>query len=294
MPLPHIALAAFVMLIWGGNFVVVKLGLTEMPPLFLSMMRFAVVAALLAPFTRIPRDMIGTVAAYATLLGAVHFALMFIALQTVDVSAASILIQVQTPFAMLVSALVWKDYPGWRRSLGAALAFVGVVVIVGEPRFSGGLVPVGMILVAAMSWAIANIMMKRIGERVGGFALNGWMALIAAPQLLLVSWWFEADLWPAFSEIGPVGWGAVFYQSVLVVIVGYGSWYWMLRRHPVSQMIPITLSLPFIGIMGGVLFLDEILTPQLVLGGALTMAGVAIIVLREARKAPKTPPPPPK
>ncbi len=292
MPPIHVALAAFVMLIWGGNFVVVKFGLLELPPLFFSMLRFLAVAAILAPFTRIPKDMILSIFLYATLLGTLHFALMFIALETIDVTAASILIQIQTPFAMLVSALVWRDYPGWRRIAGACLAFVGVMVIVGEPRFSGGLLPVAMVIGAAMAWAIANIMMKRIGSRVGGFALNGWMSVFAAIELTAVSFIFEGNQWPKLMDMSAIGWGAIFYQSVMVVILGYGLWYWMLRQHSVSQMIPITLSLPFLGILGGVVFLDEVLTWQLVLGGALTIAGVAVIVLREAGKSKHSGPPP--
>lgn len=288
MPPFHIALAGMVILIWGGNFVVVKIGLQELPPLFFSTLRFALVAVLLVPFTRIPRDLFGHVFLYATLLGTLHFAFMFIALETLDASAAAILIQVQTPFAMVISALFFKDYPGWRRILGACVAFAGVLIIVGEPNIGDDLVAAGLVVAAAMGWALANMQMKVLGDRIGGFALNGWMALIAMPQLAIASWIFEGNQWQLVAEMGAIGWSSVLYQSILVVILGYGTWYWLLRRHPVSQMIPLTLSLPFLGILGGVLFLDEEPTVQLLIGGALTIAGVAVIVLREARRAQPT------
>jgi O-acetylserine/cysteine efflux transporter len=69
----------------------------------------------------------------------------------------------------------------------------------------------------------------------------------------------------------------------MVVIVGYGTWYWLLRRYGVNQVMAFTLLVPIFGVLSGVMVLGETLTGPLVAGGILTVIGVGIIVLRRPR-----------
>ena len=124
--------------------------------------------------------------------------------------------------------------------------------------------------------------MKRLAD-VDGFALNGWMALFATPQLLLASLVLESGQWQAMAAASWQGWGSVVYQALVVVIFGYGLWYGLLRRHSVNQVMPFTLLVPLFGVLSGVMFLGEAVTWALAIGGLTTIAGVAIIVFRRPR-----------
>lgn len=278
-----LAVAIFVITIWGLNFVVVKLGLEEMPPFLFMMLRFAVVAAILVPFVRWPKGKFWPLLAYATVLGTIHFSLMFNAINHIDASTVALLSQLNTPFAVLISALFFRDYPGWRRILGIVIAFAGCAIIAGEPRFDDDIAAILMVVGGTLAWAVAAAQVKWIGE-INPFALNGWMALMAAPQLALITYIAEDGQWQALSEVSIQGVGAVLYQSVMVVIVGYGLWYGLIKRYPLSRVIPLTLLLPLIGVAGGTTLLGEALTWAMIWGGLLIVIGVGIVVLRQAQR----------
>ena len=271
-------LCLLVMLIWGLNFVIAKLGIQELPPIFLIGLRFALVAALLIPFVAVPRPLLGKILLLSLTLGGLHFSLMFTALQRLDASTASVAIQLQVPFAALLSRLVLGERLGPARLVGMALAFSGIVIMAGEPRIGGDLTALGMALAAALVWAVANIQVKFLGK-LDGFTLNAWMSLLAAPQLMFSSWLFESGQWQALQQAGIRGWGAILYMALGVTIVGYGLWYRMLARYPVSQLVPFTLLVPVIGVFTGVTLLDEPLSARIALGSAVTVLGVGIIVI---------------
>lgn len=278
------ALMVLIMLVWGANFVVAKLGLQELPPLLLTGLRFALVAALLVWFAPPPRGYLPSILALSVTLGSLHFALMFSGLTRIDASVAAIAIQLQVPFAALLAAFFFDDRLGWRRAGGMVLAFVGIVLIVGEPRVGAELPYLLMVIAASFVWAVGNIQVRRL-EQVDGLTLNAWISLFSAPQLILLSLLLEDGQLAALEAAGWRGWGSIAYMTVIVTIVGYGLWYRMVARYPTNQTMPFTLLAPVFGVLSGVLALGEPLTWQIVLGGLATVGGVGIIVLRRPKLA---------
>ncbi|CAO3422447.1 DMT family transporter [Azospirillum doebereinerae] len=287
MTLRHALQALLIMALWGLNFVVSKWALQEFPPMFLMFVRFVLVAALIVPFFRIPREKLLPIAALSVTLGSIHFPLMFNGLNGIDAATASLAVQAQVPFSSLLAALVFKDKLGWRRATGMAAAFAGVLVIAGEPRLGNALPSLFMLLAASLAFAIASIQMKLIGS-VNGFAVNGWMALMAAPQLLVLSLLFEHGQMESLANASWVGWGSIVYMAVAVTIVAYGLWYPLLSRYDVNQTMPYLLTVPVFGVAAGVLLMGDPLTVNLLLGGALTIGGVGIIVKRRPRTVSET------
>ncbi len=282
-------LAVVVMLIWGINFVVAKLGLAELPAIFLMAMRFGAVALFLLPFVKVPRGRLKRIALLSVSLGTVHYALMFTGMSRLDAGTTAILTQIQVPFSALIAAVIYGERLGWVRAGGMAVAFAGVAVMMGEPRLTDDLPAVGLVLVATFVWAVANIQIKELGP-VNGFSLNAYLGLFAAPQLLIASFLIESSHREAVAE---ADWlavlFAVLYLAVMVQIVSYAIWYRLLRLYPVNQVMPITLICPVIGILAGVVLRGEILTWPIVLGSAATLTGVAIIMLWRPRAAPPVP-----
>jgi O-acetylserine/cysteine efflux transporter len=284
MRLSDLVLVVVVMVIWGLNFAIAKLGLVQFPPVFMMGLRFSVVALVLLPFVRLPRAKLFGILLLSFTLGCVHFSLMFSGLKGTDAAAAAIASQTQVPFAALIAAFVYKDRLGWRRAVGMALAFIGIVVMVGEPRHSINLLPIIMVVAASFMWAVANIQIKELGA-VDGFALNAYLGLFAAPQLFIASSFLESGQWEALKNANWVGWSAVGYMAIIVTVVSYVMWYRVLRRYTVNQVMPFTLLVPVLGVLFAALLLDEELTWRIVLGGFATVAGVAVIVLRRPKLA---------
>lgn len=283
-----LAIALAVLLMWGLNFVFAKIGLQHWPPVFFVALRFACVAALLLPFVRLPRGRLLQIGALSVVLGTLHFPLMFTAMSRIDAGTAAVVVQLQVPFAALLGHFVYKDRLGWRSIVGMALAFAGVLLIAGEPRLAGQEIAVVLVVFAAFMFAIANVQMKALGD-VDGNTLNAWIAVFATPQLLVISLLVESGQVEAVRQVTWEAIGALFYQVVVMVIISYALWYRLLRKYSVGQVMPLTLLLPIVGVLSGVILLGEPMTWQKIVGGLLTVMGVGVIVVRRARIAePRT------
>jgi O-acetylserine/cysteine efflux transporter len=286
----HLALMLLVQLLWGVNFAVAKFGLDDFSPIFFVAMRFSLVAILLVFVVGLPkRGMLKRLLPLSVTMGAMHFTLMFLGMQNLDAATSSIAVQLQTPFAAIMAAFFFGETLGWRRIVGMVVAFAGVLLIAGEPRFSDNPWPLMAVIAAALVWAAGNIQVKALGDSVDAVQLNGWIAILAAPQLLVASWLIEGPQWHDVAAASWIGWGALLFQAVVIAIFTYWIWYNMMRRYPVNQVMPFTLLLPMIGVAAGAILRDEPITWQMLVGGLATVAGVGIIVLRRpAVAAPAT------
>lgn len=298
MPLSDILLALLVQGLWGMNFIAAKVGAENLPPLMLTAIRFAIAAALVVPFFPRPRGpALRGVLILSVTFGTLHFGTMFTGLSMVDAATAAVIIQTGPPFSVLLGVLIFKEVIGWRRSLGLVLAFLGIVVVAGEPHLPS-VGPVLLLLFAAFMWAVSNAVVKTTRD-VPALAVTGWLSLLAIPQLLVLSWLFEDNQMTAIANASWEVWVAVVYIAVGGSLVAHSLWYSLLRRHPMTVIAPWGLVAPILGIAAGILVLGEAATWQKSVGGAVTLTGVAIIQIRSARKGtpiaspPETPEPPP-
>jgi O-acetylserine/cysteine efflux transporter len=273
-----ILLAIFVAVIWGMGFTFAKAAIAHFPPILLMALRFTLTALVLVWFVRPPWQLLGKIFWIALVSAAIQYSLTFTGLQGLDASTASLVVQLEVPFGALVAWIVFRDRLGWRRAFGMLLAFIGVTLIAGEPRYEDNLTSILLVVGGAFTWAVGQIMIKTLGV-VGGFTLIAWMAMWAAPQLFLASWLFEDGQMEAIENAPPIVWMTVVYLGLVMTALGYAIWYQLLARHDVNQVMPFLLLLPVTAVAGGVLFLGETLTVYTVAGGALAIGGVAIINL---------------
>jgi O-acetylserine/cysteine efflux transporter len=277
-----LAATLLVVVVWALNFIAGKDGLSEFPPLLMLALRFALVGLLLAPFLRrLPQVLWPQMLAVSLVFGTGHFGLMFTGLSGVDASLAAIAIQLTVPFSALVARLSFGErLSGWQIG-GMVLAFAGVAVLGGEPERPTSGLHLLLVVAAGLAWAVGNVLVKRLGP-VNVFALNAWIGLLAAPQLLLASLLLESGQGAALRSAGWSGWGAVVYMAVFSSILGYGLWYYLVDKHPLNKIVPLTLLSPVLAVVFAVLLLGEPLTWRIIVGGAVTLAGVAIIQLVRA------------
>ena len=135
---------------------------------------------------------------------------------------------------------------------------------------------------AACTWSVANIQIKLLGE-INGLSLNAWIGILATPQLLLGSWLLEDGQLEALAAADWRAYASIAYQAIVVVILGYGLWYHLLRRYDVNQVMPCMLLVPVFGVFSGIAVLGETISPVFVVGGCLTILGVGIIILKRPK-----------
>jgi O-acetylserine/cysteine efflux transporter len=279
MKLRDLGLVLLVMVIWGLNYPIGKIGVAAVPPMTMIALRFALVAAILLPFVKMPRGHWRAVALFSIVNGVLHYAPNFVGLKLVDSGIGAILNQLSVPFSAILAALFFGDRLGWRRALGMALAFLGVAVLVGEPRRETDLLGAFLMMAAAFTWAVSMALAKNLSA-VHPLSLTAWMCAFAAPQLFLCSLLLEEQPIARALAAGWAGWGPILFMAVLVSLVSHTLWYSVVQRYPLNVSAPFGLLTPVFGVAFGALILGERLTLWMLAGAAIVLAGVAIITIR--------------
>ncbi|RBI72336.1 EamA family transporter [Roseovarius sp. TE539] len=272
-----LALGVAVALTWGMGLVFAKAAIGHFPPILLMALRFTVTALALVWFVRVPAGQFRILFLIALISAAVQYSLTYTGLVRLDAGAAALIVQLEVPFLTLIGALVLGERTGWRKWTGIALAFIGVWQITGAPRIAAEWGAVLLVIGGAATWAVGQAMIRQL-RGIDGLTVTAWVAVMAAPQLFVMSGLFESGHVAALRSAGPVVWGAVLYMGLVMTALGYGIWYTLVRRNPVSLVAPFLLLLPIFSVLGGAVFLGEILSPQVLLGGGVVLAGVALIL----------------
>ncbi len=276
-------LATFVVVCWGLNYVAVKYSVAELPPLLTTALRFAIVAAAILPFGMPKREHLPSLLLLSLTMGSLHFGVLFYTMVRVDAATAAIVLQACVPFGVILGAIFFHERIGLQRGAGILLGFGGVIVLAGEPGASSQPLLIGMLLVAAMCWAVSSALFKVIPP-IPSLTYIGGTALFAVPQMLLASWLFEDHQWAAMDAASLRAWGGVVFSAVGASIIGHGLWYGLVQRHDLSLVVPFTLIAPVIGVISAVLILGESLGIERIGGGILTMLGVALIQFNWPRR----------
>ncbi|MBI1218958.1 MAG: EamA family transporter [Rhodobacteraceae bacterium] len=288
MTAPDIARAVGVALIWGMGFVVAKGGTENFPPILMQALRFVVTSLALVAFLPRPRGNLRWLL-LATFVGAtVQYALTFTGLTGLGAGLAALVVQTEVPFLVLLGALLLGERPTYRKWAGIAIAFVGVAEIAGVGQIRGSLGSILLVLGGAFTWALGQVMVRRL-RGLDGRAVTGWIAVLAVPQLFLCSFLFETGQREALLSAGPRVWLTVLYLGLIMQALGYAWWNALLVRHEVGQVAPFLLLLPVFTVLGGIVFLGERLDPTHLVGGAIILAGVALITTDRRRPTPIAP-----
>lgn len=280
----ELLLAASVPLLWGIGFTFAKAGLNEFEPLFLMGLRFSLASLALVWFVPIPRGQLKQIFWISFVGSTLQYGMTFTGLSMLDASLAIIIIHLEVPFSVLLAAIVLKDKPGSQRILGMLISFAGIVLIAGQPSLSGQLEAILLTASGAMMWAVGQVMVKRLENPPSGFALTAWIGVFSGPQMILGSFIFEDFQLESLANASWIGWGVILYLALIMTVLGYGIWYRVLSRNPVSKVMPVMLLLPVFTIATSMLFLEEKPSTMIFVGAAVVIGGVSMIVITKDSK----------
>lgn len=270
----QIVCAVLVPLLWGYQFVAIKLGLAEFPPLFFLGLRFLAIALLLIPFVARPtRKQLGPILAISVFLSALNFGLFYIGLGLGTGSVTAVAYQLATPFIILLSWPMLGERPSLRTAAGVLLSFIGVVAASGG--ISVNAIATVLVVAAAFAYAVGNVLTKRHGP-FDSLMLVAWMSLFTVPQVMIASFVLERGQLASFATADAYGWLALVYTVLIGGVVGFGLWFWLIARCSMGRVAPFGLLMPVFATMSSVLFLGDRLTPMLVVGGLVALVGVAV------------------
>ncbi|AMA46080.1 EamA family transporter [Pseudomonas monteilii] len=280
MPLRDLLLALVVIVVWGLNFVVIKIGLDGLPPMLLGALRFALVAFPAVFFIKRPQLPWRWLIAYGATISLGQFAFLFQAMYSgMPPGLASLVLQSQAFFTLFFAALFLRE-PLRPASLAGLLVAAGGLALIGSEDSSHvPLLALVLTLCAGAMWGMGNIITRRFGS-VDLVALVIWGGLIPPLPFLALSYWLEGPdlIGQALTGIGWHSIGALAYLAFIATMLGYSLWSTLLSRHPAGKVAPFSLLVPVIGLSSSAWLLGERLSAIQGWGALLVMLGLLINV----------------
>lgn len=268
---------ALVSFIWGLNFVVIHLGLGHFPPLLFSALRFLFCALPWIFIVPKPKISLRSLLSLGIVLGILVFAGLFVGMhEGVPAGIASLTMQAQVFFTVLLGKFFLSEKPGPVQILSVVIgmfAIFAMIVIQGTVGTYDGIV---LVLGGALSWGVANIMMKKL-PRVNMLGLMVWISLVPPVPLFLMS--IAVDGWPTVAAslraFDASGFMAIAYTGLLSTIFAYGMWGSMLQRFPTTSVAPFALLVPVFALLTAYLFLREHYTAVQLCASAVIIGALA-------------------
>ena len=278
-----LAVALAINLVWGLNIIVVKLSVTLVPPFTAALLRQSIVLIACLPWLRIVPGRMRELLALSVIVGGAFFAVINLSMAVSEhVGALAIAGQLAAPFSLILAIVFLKERIGIVRVAGMALATGGCALLVFDPAVAKEGLGIALTVLSAMFWAIGSLLQRRlIGVSVP--TMYAWVGLGGLVILAPLALWFEAPVMRGDVAIPPIAFLYISASALGSTLIGSGGMAWLLQRHPVTTVIPMTLGAPVIAVVASSIVFGNALTPVMVLGGVVALAGVAIVTMRTAR-----------
>jgi drug/metabolite transporter (DMT)-like permease len=287
---------ALLTLIWGCNWPVLKIGVSEMAPLTFrgltlpfAALGMLVVAALTGDGIRVPRAWWSRVAALAFFNIAAWNGLVLFGVQHMPAGRSAILAYTMPIWATLIATLVLHEPLSRRKLVGLALGTVGMLLLIGDEMRVIRQAPAGalMILAAAVMWAIGTVLLRRWTPPIPQNTLSGWMMLAGWLPLALAAPVFDPQpLAATLAALTPRGWFALAYNVLLAGTVAHWAWFGLVRRLPVAVSSLSSLPVPVVGVFAGIVVLGERPGLQEWLALGLVVLALFIVLFQPTSRAP--------
>ncbi len=283
MSLLDIIIALSVAILWGVNFVAIKLGVMYMPPLTLMALRFLLTAVLLLPWLRlVNRRQWRPIVWIALTMGVGYFCILFIGMHGMSAGESTIIIQVQVPFAAIMAYFVFRERLTWQIIAGTIIAMIGVMVTVGLPQRVSTLDAALLIVIAAIFWAVSANQIRALGK-IHPLALNAAYSLLAFPMVLIMAYGFEyrgtIDHFANYFSYWQI-YVSLAFMVIVSTIYCYSMWFRLLVRNPVGLVVPFILLEPPVALIVSHFVTGEAVYWHTLLGGLLCIIGLAFVVWR--------------
>ena len=282
-PLSLVEIAAIiaVVVIWGVNNAAAKLATETLPPLLVGAMRFGLAAACLIPFVRPPFPNWKSLLIIMGVGGPIHYGLIYLAFWLAqDVSPVAVATQLWVPFTALFAFLLLRERISRFALTGMGVAFAGVAWMTLDAHAIADWKAILVGAAGSAAWAITTVIARRTTS-IPPLKMQGLLALTALPSLAFASAVFERGHIEAVQAATPLVWVSVVWAGLVSSVLATTLVFWLVQKREAGRVTPYLLATPVVSILIGWLWMGDVLTPQILTGAALSIAGVALVALAE-------------
>lgn len=287
-PAPPARLYALILLmvfLWAANFLIGKVALRQFPALLLAGMRTSLAAVLILPLyswnrrsarraVRIERQDRWRLVLLGV-FGVTLNQLFFVSgLALTSAAHSSVLMSMTPVLVLLLAGAAGQERVTLNKAVGMGVALLGAALLSGSPSESSGATVTGdlLIFLAALAFAAFTVAGKQPSARYGSITVNTFGYVSGALMLAPLTLWQASRF--NFAAVSLGAWASFVYMAVFPSLVCYLIFSYALARLPASRLTAFGYLQPFLATAGAALFLNEPVTPGLLAGGALVLAGV--------------------
>lgn len=295
-PLAHAVLPILLLtFVWGCNWPVLKIGVTEIAPLtFRSLtLPFAALGMFLITHwsgesIRIPRAWWGRLVTLAFLNIAGWNGFILFGVQQLPAGRSAIIAYTMPIWATLIAMAVLHEPLNRRKLVGLLLGMLGMAVLLGDDLRHINAAPTGalMILIAAIMWACGTVLLRKWKPPFAQNALSGWMMLLGWLPLAILAPFFETHPASYLTTLSGKAWFAIAYNIVLAGTLAHWAWFTLARTLPVAVSSLSSLPVPVVGVFAGMLFLGERPGVAEFTALALVLASLFAVLFQPRQKIP--------
>jgi drug/metabolite transporter (DMT)-like permease len=281
-----LAVVAVMALVWGCNWPMLKIGVSEMQPLTFRLynlpfigLGMLLIARLQGDGLAIPRALWPRVLLMALFNITAWNGFVLFGVQQMSAGRSAILAYTMPVWSVLLSVWWLKEPLDTRRKIGLGLGMAAMVLLLGDDLRAIERSPTGalLILAAAISWAFGTIMVRKWRGDLPQNTLIGWMLLLGWVPIALLAPMLDPDPVGSLFRLSFVGWTALLYNIFLAGLVSHWAWFRLARTLPVAVSSLSSLPVPVVGVISGMLVLGE--RPGVAELGALALVALALIAL---------------
>jgi drug/metabolite transporter (DMT)-like permease len=269
-----------VYIIWGSTYLAIAVAGDTIAPLLAVSTRFIAAGSIMAAVVlsrggslRIGRRELGWCVVIGCLLPGAN-AVLFFAEQEIPTGIASLIIA-SVPLIVVLLRLVSGEKLRGATLAGVGVGFIGVAILL-RPSGMATWLGAGLCLLSAVMWSVGSFAAARVSMPADPFTSTTYEML--AGGLIMFPFALATTNSFAPSTGSVVAW---IYLVAIGSVVGYSAYTWLLHHAPLGTVSTYAYVNPVVAIILGVLFRDETLTVQILVGAAIVVASVAVVVRQE-------------
>jgi drug/metabolite transporter (DMT)-like permease len=287
-----------VYLIWGSTYFAIAKVIATMPPLLAMGIRFTLAGLILLTFIRFSKGssefaIPGREIISASVLGFVTlgFGLGNVAVSSKHVPTGVVsLIIAALPLWIALFRTIAREKISKRSWLGTIVGFAGVIILLkpGSIESVSGVDSrtlffyMFMILLGNIGWALGTFLSPRFPIPKNSLLFTGF-EMLAGGVALTIAALIKGESFTDFLDASNSSWFWFFYLVFIGSIAAYSAYLWLVMNAPVSLTATYAYVNPLIAVLLGVLFLNEKITLNYALGGAIILLGVLTVVSSERK-----------